>query len=420
MVASIASLDGAGRDRRLRNARSSKPPSDRSCCCASAPGADAALPGDRARPRLARRDAALHAAAVPAVPRGGRPSGGHGVACGRARPRAGDDQRQPGRRAAGDRRRRGAPQARAASPTRCCRTTARSSPVATTASRVSAAQAPCSSSAARAATRRGRYGSRAQGPNVVATGGWFKSTACVTRGDEAFVTPHIGDLDNAPTCEALEQAIEHLAGILDGRAGRRRPRPAPRLLQHAPRGASWRLRWSVPAIGVQHHHAHVAAVAAEHRVEAPVLGLALDGVGLGADGAAWGGELLRVERGALRAVGPSGAARPAGWRSRGARTLAHGGIGAGARGAIRRDRRRFADEPAAATVSDDARARRTLPATTSAGRWFDAAAGMLGVSRRMAFEGQAAMQLEGLAEAHGLVAAEPRRCSRSTPITCST
>jgi hydrogenase maturation protein HypF len=245
-----------------------------------------------------------------------------------------------------------------------------------------------------------------KGPSVVATGGWFKNTACVTRGDEAFVTPHIGDLDNAPTCEALERAVGHLTGILE---------IAPDAVAHDlhPDFFSTRLagelasRWSVPAIGVQHHHAHVAAVAAEHRVETAVLGLALDGVGLGTDGTAWGGELLLVERGTfarlghLAALGLPGGDRAARepWRMA-ASVLARGGRS----GEIAR---RFADEPAAAMVSTMLARGVRVPATTSAGRWFDAAAGVLGVSRRMAFEGQAAMQLEGLAEAHGTVAAAP-------------
>jgi hydrogenase maturation protein HypF len=244
------------------------------------------------------------------------------------------------------------------------------------------------------------------GPSVVATGGWFKSTACVTRGDEAFVTPHIGDLDNAPTCTALEQAIAHLTGILE---------VVPDAVAHDlhPDFFSTRLAhelaraWSVPAIGVQHHHAHVAAVAAEHCVDGPLLGLALDGVGLGSDGAAWGGELLRFEGAAFERLGhlaplglPGGdrAAREP-WR-----------MAASALARIGRSEeivRRFGDEPAAATVAQMLARGARVPATTSAGRWFDAAAGLLGVSRRMAFEGQAAMQLEGLADAHGPVAAEP-------------
>jgi len=258
---------------------------------------------------------------------------------------------------------------------------------------------------ARGATPRAvRLASR--GPNVVATGGWFKSAACVTRGDEAFVTPHVGDLDNAPTCLALEQAIEHLVRILD---------VVPGAVAHDlhPDFFSTQLahelarRWRVPAIGVQHHHAHVAAVAAEHRVETPLLGLALDGVGLGVDGAAWGGELLRVERGAFERLGhlatlalPGGdrAAREP-WRMAAA-VLARAG---------RTDEiaRRFAGEPAAAAVAGMLARGGRVPVTSSAGRWFDAAAGLLGVSRHMAFEGEAAMQLEGLADAHGHVEGEP-------------
>ncbi len=243
------------------------------------------------------------------------------------------------------------------------------------------------------------------GPGVVATGGWFKNTACVTRGDEAFLTPHVGDLDNAPTCSALEQAIDHLAGILE---------VVPDAVAHDlhPDFFSTRLahelaaRWSVPAIGVQHHHAHVAAVAAEHRVDAPLLGLALDGVGLGADGTAWGGELLRFEGAAFARIGhlaplrlPGGdrAAREP-WRMA-ASALARAGRGA-------EILQRFGDEPAAPMVAQMLARGVRVPETTSAGRWFDAAAGLVGVSRRMAFEGQAAMQLEGLAEAHGAVPAE--------------
>lgn len=245
----------------------------------------------------------------------------------------------------------------------------------------------------------------APGPSVVALGGWFKSTCCVTRDDEAYVSQHVGDLDNAATCGALDEAVGHLLAILD---------VAPEAVAHDlhPDFYSTRLahelarRLDVPAYAVQHHHAHVAAVVAEHRVEAPVLGLALDGVGLGSDGAAWGGELLRVDGAACERLGhlaplglPGGdrAAREP-WR------MAAAALHRGGRGA--EIATRFADEPGAATLCDMlARGVRT-PATTSAGRWFDAAAGLLGVSRRMAFEGQAAMLLEGLADAHGPVPAD--------------
>jgi hydrogenase maturation protein HypF len=243
------------------------------------------------------------------------------------------------------------------------------------------------------------------GPDVVALGGWYKNTLCVTRGDEAFVSQHIGDLDNAPTCVALEEAVDHLLAILE-------VQPAAVAHDRHPDFFSTRLgsalaeRFGVPAIEVQHHHAHVAAVVAEHRVEAPVLGLALDGVGLGSDGAAWGGELLHVAGPGFRRLGhlsplrlPGGdrAAREP-WRMA-ASVLAL--LGRGDEIA-----RRFGDEPAAAAVAQMLSRRVRSPETTSLGRWFDAAAGLLGVRTHMAFEGQAAMLLEGLAERHGPVAAD--------------
>ncbi len=244
------------------------------------------------------------------------------------------------------------------------------------------------------------------GPSVVALGGHYKNTICVTRGDEAFVSQHIGDLDNAPTCRALDAAVAHLAAILDVR---------PVIVAHdlhpdfygTRHAALLGAQWGVPTHGVQHHHAHIAAVLAEHRREGPVLGLALDGVGLGADGGTWGGELLLVD-GAhcerlgrlrpLRLPGGDRAAREP-WRM-GAAALALAGR-------FDEIERRYADEPAAATVAQMLARGFNAPQTSSMGRWFDAAAGLLGVQRRMAFEGQAAMLLEGAAERHGTVAADP-------------
>jgi hydrogenase maturation protein HypF len=243
------------------------------------------------------------------------------------------------------------------------------------------------------------------GPSVVAAGAYFKNTVCVTRGDEAFVSQHVGDLDNAPTCAALEEAVAHLVGILEVRpvavAHDLHPdffstRLAARLAAH----------WRVPSFAVQHHHAHVAAVVAEHGIDGPVLGLALDGVGLGGDGAAWGGELLvvdgaRFERlGHLRPLRLPGGDRAAREPWRMAAAAFH------LAGDPERIQREFADEPAAAAVAALLERGFNAPPTSSLGRWFDAAAGALGVRRRMAFEGQAAMLLEGLAERHGPVAAD--------------
>jgi len=236
---------------------------------------------------------------------------------------------------------------------------------------------------------------------VLAMGAWLKNTVCVTRGDEAFLSPHVGDLENAATCEALSESVEHLLSILE---------VEPRAVAHDLHPDFWSTRFAqelaarrgIPAIAVQHHHAHIAAVAAENRFEGPVIGVALDGVGLGTDGAPWGGELLRVDGadfrrlahlGALRLPGGDRAAREP-WRMAAAVLHALG----------RGDEipRRFS-QPAGEGVARMLGRGTRSPLTTSAGRWFDAAAGLLGIRATTGFEGQAAMQLEALATRHGPV-----------------
>ena len=242
------------------------------------------------------------------------------------------------------------------------------------------------------------------GPSVLATGAWLKNTVCVTRGDEAFLSPHIGDLDNAPTCEALDEAVAHLLSILEVEpaACAHDLHPDFYSSRYAARLASQR---GIPAIAIQHHHAHIAAVCAEHGVAGPVIGLALDGVGLGTDGKAWGGELLRVEGAACTRLGHLGELRlPGGDRAarepwRVAASVLHE-LGRGAEIAQRFPR------AGAAIVTEMLERGTNSPATTSAGRWFDAAAALLGVREITAFEGQAAMQLEALAAAFGPVQPE--------------
>ena len=241
----------------------------------------------------------------------------------------------------------------------------------------------------------------ADGPAVLAVGGYLKNAICLTRGDEAFVSQHIGDLDNRATCIALEEAVAHLADVLqiepEAVACDRHPD-----FFSTRFAAEFARARGIPLIEVQHHHAHVAAVIAEHGVRGRVLGLALDGVGLGTDGGVWGGERLlvdgpRFERiGHLRELCLAGGDRAARepWR-----------MGAAALHALGRGEEimtRYAG-PAAGAVQQMLVAGRNAPPTSSAGRLFDAAAGLLGVKPVSAFEGQAAMLLEGLAERYGPV-----------------
>jgi hydrogenase maturation protein HypF len=239
------------------------------------------------------------------------------------------------------------------------------------------------------------------GPPTLAVGAFLKNTVCVTRDDEAFLSQHIGSLDNAATCRALDEAVEHLCRVLE---------IEPKLVAHDLHpdvystrfAAQWARAHCVAAVPVQHHAAHIAAVMAEQRLAGPVLGLALDGVGLGTDGAAWGGELLRVNADGFRRIAhlrplplPGGdrAAREP-WRM--AAAVLH------ELGRTCEIPARF-DQPAAPTVAQMLRQGLHCPRTSSMGRWFDAAAGLLGVRAYQAFEGQAPMLLEGLATHHGPV-----------------
>ena len=233
-------------------------------------------------------------------------------------------------------------------------------------------------------------------PAVLGLGGHYKSTACLTRDRDAFLSQHVGDLDSAASRRALDEAVKHVVRLVGTRPVAIAHDLHPDFYSTA-LAARLAERFGVPTLAVQHHHAHVAAILAEHHIEEPVLGLALDGTGYGDDGTVWGGELLRVDGcrsvrlGHLAHVpmagGDSAAREP--WR-----------IAAGVLfrlGRAAEIESRFQRHSAAATVAAMiSRNINTVP-TSSLGRWFDAAAALLGICDRNSYEGQAPMLLEGWA-----------------------
>lgn len=225
-------------------------------------------------------------------------------------------------------------------------------------------------------------------PPLLAVGGALKSTVTVTRGNDAFVSQHIGDLDSAEGIRFFEETVDHLLSTLD-------VEPIAVVHDLHPDMASTRFAEASgrPLVPVQHHHAHAASVLAEHGIVGPALALVLDGFGHGSDGGNWGGELLLCDGGRFRRLGhlaplklPGGdrAAREP-WR-----------MAAGVLHSLQMSdtiAMRFDNQPLAARLC----AMLDLPgvpATTSAGRLFDAAAGLLGFCPVQSYEGEAAMKLE--------------------------
>ena len=234
---------------------------------------------------------------------------------------------------------------------------------------------------------------------VLAVGAWLKNAACLVLDGHAHWSPVHGDLSDPAACEALERSVQALARQAEAAGA---PVQAFAHDLH-PDFFSTQLAIAtadalgVPAIGVQHHHAHLAAVIAEHGIEGPVVGLALDGVGLGTDGSPWGGELLwldgpRWQRlGHLQPLALPGGDRAAREPWRMAASALH------ALGRADEIVPRFAPvvgEAVAAGVRQMLDKRLNCPLTSSAGRWFDAAAGALGLCHHQQDEAQAAIALE--------------------------
>jgi hydrogenase maturation protein HypF len=228
---------------------------------------------------------------------------------------------------------------------------------------------------------------------VLAVGAELKSTVSVAKGDVVVPSHHIGDLEHLATHRSFVQALDHLCHLYG---------VVPEVVAHDlhPEYLSTKLalELDLPAVAVQHHHAHVASCLVEHGRTEPVVGLAFDGLGYGPDGTIWGGEVLVAGLAGYERVGhlvpvpmPGGvAAIREPWRM--AAVWLDRAVGPAAVG------RALADvDPAVRHAVLDLAHRRATLRTTSMGRLFDAVASLLGGRRRVSYEAQAAIELEALA-----------------------
>src|SRR5512133_45637 len=223
----------------------------------------------------------------------------------------------------------------------------------------------------------------AAGRPLVAVGAQLKSTFCVARGTEAFVSPHLGDLDTDLAYRAFAADLDLYLRMLGVK---------PEMIAHDLHpeylATKWALEQDAELVGVQHHHAHAAACLAEHGVTEPVLAVVYDGTGYGPDGTLWGGEILRCDLSTFDRIAhlqptplPGGeAAIREPWRVA-AVQLERAGLPV--------PFQRWPTVRASLAVN--------APLSSGMGRLFDAVAALLGVATEVTYEGQAAIELEQLA-----------------------
>ena len=239
-------------------------------------------------------------------------------------------------------------------------------------------------------------------PQILAAGSELKNTFCITNKNYAFLSHHIGDMENYETLKSFEQGVEHFENLF-------RVKPEAIAYDLHPNYLATRYaleraeRENIPSMGVQHHHAHIAACMAEHGLNGthPVIGLAFDGTGYGEDGAIWGGEVLIVDYKSYQRKyhleyfplpgGDAAIKKPA--RTALALLWSLG---------MEWDERLIS--VAEFSAEDQVVLRTQLerkintPMTSSMGRLFDAAAALAGVRQKVNYEGQAAIEFEALAD----------------------
>jgi hydrogenase maturation protein HypF len=247
-------------------------------------------------------------------------------------------------------------------------------------------------------------------PPLLAVGAELKNTFCHTRENNAFLSQHLGDLKNLETLTSFERSIAHFEHLF---------RIHPALLVHDLHPDYLSTRYAIkraenemmPAFAVQHHHAHIASCLADNQDpgEEPVIGMAFDGIGYGDDGHIWGGEILLANYHSYQRIGhldyfplPGGdLAIKEPWRT----------------GLALLDHLDIPWDPALPPVAyaqsleeilpgvkpidalqNQLEAQTNTPLTSSMGRLFDAVAALLGVRQTISYEGQAAIELEALAD----------------------
>jgi hydrogenase maturation protein HypF len=235
---------------------------------------------------------------------------------------------------------------------------------------------------------------------ILACGAELKNTFCFTRGRDAFLSHHIGDLENLETFQAFQKGIDHFKRLFGLR---------PEVIAHDlhPDYISTKyalaLDDELTKVGVQHHHAHIASCMVDNRIEGEVIGVAMDGLGFGEDGRFWGGEFFiadfaRAERVAHLAYVPM----PGGTRAirepwRMAAIYLHQAFGDGFLDLELPFVKRL-DKRAWATLRKMAASGVNSPETSSMGRLFDAVASLVGLRTMINYEGQAAVELEAIAD----------------------
>lgn len=239
----------------------------------------------------------------------------------------------------------------------------------------------------------------------LAVGGELKNTFCLTREHYAFLSQHIGDMENVEVYESFEQGVEHLSRLF---------RVKPELVAHDMHPGYFTTKYAegisdVPRVAVQHHHAHIAACMADNGLaDRKVIGLSFDGTGYGIDGRIWGGEVLLASYADFERVAhleylplPGGdAATHHPWR-----------IAVGYAEALGLDIEglpflQSLDAQAVDVVRRQVQKKLNAPETSSMGRLFDAVACLTGIRNDVTYEAQAAMELEVLSKS-SLVTAIP-------------